>query len=124
MKNIEKTMELMANGMTISKALAEVYETRKIHIPFKREKMDIPLTELTFSNRIKHCFEAANFKSLIEVIDYIEEHGWIKIRGFGKTSATEVFEKILDVAWEKLNIEERAAFLLLVNDENKARRKL
>ena len=121
MNNIEKTMKLMTNGMTISKALAEVYKTRKVQIPFKEEELNISVNEVGLSNRAMNCFAKEHLSTLLDVINYLDKTHWNKIRGFGKGTALETYEKILDVAWSKLNTKERAEFLMRVDEENEAK---
>lgn len=121
MNNIEKTMQLMANGMTISKALTKVYKTRNVQIPFRRYELKIPIEKVGFNNRSMNCFRKEGLQTVLDVIDYLNANNWNKIRNFGVGSALETFEKLLDIAWSKLNTEERAEFLLRVDEENEAK---
>jgi DNA-directed RNA polymerase alpha subunit len=121
MKNINRTCELVAKGMPISQALAEVYRTRRISFSFDSEDFDIHIQELELSNRTYNALMRVRLTTLSKIIDYINTHGWNDIKNFGRKSATEIFEKILDVAWEQMETEERAEFLLRVDAENDAR---
>lgn len=121
MNNIERTMQLMQNGMTCSKALAEVYNIRKINILFKNDDFNIPVSKLRFSNRVNNCLGRTHLTTLLEVVDYIAEKGWNSIKNFGKGSAQEVYDKFIDVAWEHLGTKERAKFLLRVDAENEVK---
>ena len=121
MKNIEKTMELMANGMTISKALAEVYKTRKIKIVLEDECLNTSIYKAKLNNRALHCFERLKIETLGQVVDYLNENDWNTIKNFGEGTAVDTLEKILDVAWSKLDTVERAEFLLRVDMHNEAK---
>ena len=121
MKNINKTMELMANGMTISKALAEVYKTRNVQIPFRKCELKIPVENVGFCNRAMNRFKEYNLKTVAQVVDYVSKYGYASFNYFGKATAVDVSEKLLDLAWSKLNKRERAEFLLLVDEENEAK---
>ena len=121
MKNIEKTMELMSKGMTISKALKVIYKTRKVSIPFTKKSVEVPLSQFEFSNRVKNCFAQQNFKTWWDVINYFDKYNWRSIRNFGAGSALEVFEKMLDFVWSNLTTKERAEFLARVDEKNEAR---
>jgi hypothetical protein len=49
------------------------------------------------------------------------KNGWSNIRNLGRISAEEIYEKFLDVAWDKLDIYDRVEFLLRVDAENEAK---
>ena len=121
MKNINKTMELMANGMTISKALAEVYKTRNVQIPFRKCDLYIPIENAGFCNRALHRFQENKLKTVAQVVRYVDKNGYKSFKQFGIGTAIDVSEKLLDLAWSKLNAKERAEFLLLVDEENEAK---
>ncbi len=121
MKNINKTMELMANGMSISKALAEVYKTRNVQIPFRKCDLKIPVEDVGFCNRAMRCFDDAKLKTVAQVVDYISKNGYRAFHYLGKATAIDISEHLLDLAWSKLNKVERAEFLLLVDEENEAK---
>ena len=121
MKNIDKVMELMANYVPLSKALEKVYETRKVKIPVNENCLSIPIKKLKFNNRASNCFEKLHLETFGQVIDYLNENHWNSIDNFGKGTAKDVFEKLLDAAWSKLSRRECAEFLLRVDKDNKAR---
>ena len=121
MKNINKTMELMANGMSISKALAEVYKTRNVQIPFRKCDLNIPVETVGFCNRAMNRFKEYSLKTVAKVVDYVNKNGYKAFKSFGVATAIDVSEKLLDLAWDNLNTVERAEFLLLVDEENEAK---
>ena len=121
MKNIDKVMELMANGKSIYEALAEMYENCKVKIPVSEKCLSIPVYKMKFNNRALHCFEKLQLETYEQVIDYLDNHHWDTIDNFGEGTAKATFERLLDVAWEHLKTAERAEFLLRVDAENKAR---
>lgn len=121
MKNINKTMELMANGMSISKALAEVYKTRNVQIPFRKCDLNIPVKDVGFCNRAMNRFDEHNLKTVAQVVNYVSKNGYKAFKSFGVATAIDVSEKLLDLAWDNLSTAERAEFLLLVDEENEAK---
>lgn len=121
MTNINRTMELMAKGLPISKALETVYRTRRVSFPFDNKNFNVHVEELSLSNRTYNALMRARLSKLDKIIDYIQTNGWNDIKNLGRKSATELYEKILDVAWEHMETEERAEFLLRVDAENDAR---
>lgn len=120
MQNINKTIELITNGTPISKALAQVYKTRNVQIPYNEKNLYVQVTELEMSKRATNCLLKEQLDTVADVVNFMNNHHWSKIKGCGKTVATEIFEKILDVSWGKLNTKQRAEFLLRVDAENEA----
>lgn len=116
MNNIDKIIELLRSGVKISNALKEVYDNPKIYIPFNDEDFDISLEELNLSMRSCNALRRSNFNTLNDVINHFAEKGWNSIKNFGKTSATEVFEKIINVAWNKMNKFQKAEFLMNIEE--------
>ncbi len=119
MTNINKTCELMAKGMTVSKALKEVYKTRKIQIPFNEDIYDVRVLNINLSNRTANALMRSRLTTLRDVINHVSKQGWNGIKNFGEAAAIETIEKMVDIAWEYLDTEERAEFLLRVDEANK-----
>ena len=120
-ERILKTITLMESGMTISKALKEVYKARKVSIPYIEGSLRVPVAELGFSNRVYYALMRMRFHVLEDVLDYMARNGWNSIKNLGRASAEEIYEKFLDVAWDKLDTDKRAEFLLRVDAENEAK---
>ena len=120
MKNINRTCELMASGATISEALKSVYKTRKIFIPYSEERCDIPTMELNLSARATNSLMRSKLDTANKIIEFLCYNEWNEIKNFGKVSAEETFEKILDLLWDNLSVKEKAEFLLRVDADNEA----
>ena len=61
-------------------------------------------------------------KSVIETMEELKStNGWNKIRSFGEGSALDTYQKLIDLAWDKLDENERAKFLIRIDEENKAK---
>ena len=119
MTNSLNTMcNLIANGNPISKAIKQVYKTNKVSIPFNNGDFDIPVTSLNLSTRSTNTLMRNGLVTLQMVIDYIDKNSWKSIKTFGEKSASEVFEKILDVAWDNMSIYEKGEFLIQIETEN------
>lgn len=121
MTNINKTIELIEKGMTVSQALKEVYKTRKLSIPFEDGDFDVEIQSLGFSTRTSNAILRTGARTLQDIIDYINTNGWRRISNFGQSAGTELYEKILDVAWDQMNGERRAALLFDVDLHNEAK---
>ena len=121
MTNSLNTMcNLITNGTPISKAMKQVYKTRKVTIPFNDGDFDIPVTSLKLSNRSTNALMRGGLKTLQETIDCLYKNTWSSIKGFGKESALEVFEKILDVAWDQMDLDKRTELLIQIDARNEA----
>lgn len=119
-ESMSRTLQLISTEMPISRVLKEIYKTRKVSIPYTEGSLNVPIAKLGFSNRVYYALMRMRFHVLEDVIDYMAENGWNSIKNLGRTSAEEIYEKFLDVAWDKLDIEQRAEFLLRVDAENEA----
>lgn len=118
MNKIDQVIEMLRNGTKISRAIKEVYGNCKLYIPFNDKDFDIPIEELELSTRSNNALMRCRFKTLNDVIQYIDENGWNKIKNFGRTSAAEVFGRIIDVAWDGMNTTQKAEFLISIDEEN------
>lgn len=120
-RNIEimdRIVEEMASGSTLSKALSEVYVKRNVAIPYHEGMFNESLLDLNMPARITNSLMRSRLKSIDEVIKYAEENGLNGIRNFGKTSCMELMEYILDAAWEKMSKDERVVFLIDIVERN------
>ena len=116
MNNAEKITKLLRSGVKISHALKEVCGSQKISIPFNDRDFDVSLEELDLSVRSYNALKRYRLNTLNDVIKYFDERGWNSIKTFGKTSATEVFEKIIEVAWDKMTNDQKAGFLMSIQE--------
>ncbi len=121
MNNIERTMKLVASGKTISKAIYEVYNIHKVHIPFRNDDFKVSINSLGFNTRAMNCFKREKLSTALDVVEFINKNGWNKIRSFGEGSALDTYQKLIDLAWDKLDENERAKFLIRIDEENKAK---
>lgn len=112
MNKIEKITNLLKDGVKISQALKEVCGSQKISIPFNDEDFDVPLEVLDLSVRSYNALKRSKLNTLNEVINHFTKNGWNSIKTFGRTSATEMFEKIIEVAWNNMSNTQRAEFLM------------
>lgn len=119
--NINTVNNLIKNGLTITEALKEVYTTRKFSIAFNDSDFNIHISELGLGNRAENALLRAGFHTLMDAINHINENGWNSIKTFGKTSAIELYEKIIEVVWDGMNETERMNFLNIVDKQNIAK---
>jgi DNA-directed RNA polymerase alpha subunit len=118
MKNINKTCELMASGMTISEALKGVYKTRKIMIPYIEKHCNVSTMDLNLSARATNSLMRSKLDTANKIIEFLCDNKWNEIKNFGRVSAEETFERILDLLWDRLDVKEKAEFLLRVDAAN------
>lgn len=117
MNNAEKIKDLLKNGTKISQALKEVCSSQKIYIPFNDGDFNILLEELGLSVRSYNALKRAKLNTLNDVIQNFDKSGWNSIKNLGKVSATEIFEKIIDVAWNSMDDAQKEEFLNSVEDD-------
>lgn len=109
-------IELLKNGTNIGRAIRKVCGSVPLSIPFNEEDFNVYLEDLDLSTRSRNALKREKFNTLYEVILHFNERGWNSIKNFGKTSATEVFEKIIDIAWNSMSSTQRANFLINIGN--------
>lgn len=116
MNKSEQITKMLRSGVKISQALKEVCGSQKISIPFNDGDFDVYLEDLDLSVRSYNALKRHRLNTLNDVIQQFNKHGWNSIKNFGKTCATEVFEKIIDVAWGNMSNPQRAGFLMSIDN--------
>ncbi len=115
-KNIDimdKIVDEMIAGKKLSKALEVVYNKRNVVMPYCEKIFTMPTSLLGLSVRSNNALMNAGLKTANDIIKYASKHpGFAGIRNLGRTSCVEVLETILDFAWEHMNKQERADFLI------------
>ena len=67
--SMETLMNYLANGLSLSKAMKNVYKTRRISIPYNDGFWDMPITELDLSSRTKNALMRGKVNTLEKFID-------------------------------------------------------
>jgi DNA-directed RNA polymerase alpha subunit len=114
MNKIDQITKMLKDGIKISQALKEVCGSQKISIPFNDEDFDVPLEKLDLSVRSYNALKRSKLNTLNEVINHFAKNGWNSIKTFGRTSATEMFEKIIEVAWDNMTSSQKVDFLMSI----------
>ena len=121
MKTIDRILNELKAGKTISKALGAVYEKRIVCIPFNDADLDVEIYKLKMPSRITNALMRTRLKTIGDVVEYADNNrdGLRDIPNLGKTSIMELMETLLDYYWERMSVTERAHFLLDVVETNK-----
>ena len=121
MKTIDRILNELKAGKTISKALGAVYEKRIVYIPFNDADFDVDVRSLHMSNRSTNALMRMKLKTVYDVAEYATNNkdGLRDIQQFGKTSIMECMEKILDYYWDHMTVRQRAELLLDLVERNK-----
>lgn len=109
---MDKIVDELAAGKTISKALEVVYEKRNVAVPYSEKIFEESILALPLSVRSHNAFLNSKLNTINDVIQYGKNHAFVGIRNFGRTSAVQVLELILDFAWNRMNKKERIEFLI------------
>ncbi len=115
---MDRIVEEMASGVKLSKALELVYTKRNVAIPYCDGMFDTPVLSSGLPPRITNALMRARLKSIDEVVQFVEKKRLMDISNFGRTSCMELMEYMLDAAWEKMDKNERVAFLIDVVERN------
>ena len=102
----------MAHGKTLSKALHEVYTKRNVAIPYREEMLDCKLTSLKMSMRTTQALLRNKMETIGDVVKYTKENKITNLQTFGRVSAIELFESILDYCWKHMSQNEKDTFII------------
>ena len=110
------TMDLivskMANGKTLSKALHEVYTKRNVVIPYCEKWLDCKITSLNMSKRTTNALLRNKMATIEDVVYFASRDKISNLATFGRISAIELFEAILDYCWSQMSNNERTDFMI------------
>ena len=120
-KNID-TMDLivskMAHGKTLSEAMHDVYVKRNIAIPYHEEWLECKLTDLKMSMRTTSALLRNKMQTISDIVNYTGERNIVDLKTFGRVSAIELFESILDYCWDNMSQAEKDRFLIDAVERN------
>ena len=123
-RNIEimdRIVDEMVAGKTISEALKDVYVKRSVAIPYNEEWLNIAVDKLGMSKRAAYLLMRNRMLTLAEVVQYCEKQKITTAKSLGAGSGIETFETILNYLWSKMDNQRRTEFLIDVvirNEEN------
>ena len=121
-KNIN-TMDIivskMASGKTLSKAMKEVYIQRDVQIPYREEWLNCKIKSLKMSMRTTSALLRNKMETINDVVAYTENHKITDLPTFGRISAMELFESILDYCWKQMSQDEKDEFIADIVERNR-----
>lgn len=108
----------MAQGQTLSGVLREVYTKRNIAIPYHEEWLKSGLTSLKMSPRTTQALLRNKMQTIGDIVTDTKDNKITNLKTFGKVSAIELFEAILDCCWEHMSQNEQDRFLIDTVERN------
>lgn len=114
-------VDYLAEGKKISQALNYVYTKRNVVIPFHEEHMQEPLQVLNMTSRTTNALMRAGARTVNDTVRLSTQKSLDRVRNFGRVCGIEMFEALLDYSWERMDNDQRAAFLIDTvqrNEEN------
>jgi hypothetical protein len=111
---IDRIINELVTGKKISAALSAVYTKRNIALVCSDKWMDMDVRQLDGVNvRIINSLMRAHLCTVGDIVKYIEDGNKLSdVRSMGADSCGKIMEIILDYAWSRMSVEEKAAFLL------------
>lgn len=115
----------MQHGKTLSEAMHEVYTKREVSIHYHDEWLDCEIKTLNMSmrttsallrNRINTINDVVNYTN--DVVNETKKRSITNLQTFGRISAIELFESILDYCWKQMSRDEKTAFLIDTVERN------
>ena len=121
MTTIDRILNELKEGKTISKALGAVYEKRIVYIPFNDADLDVEIYKLKMPNRTTNALMRNRLKTIGDIVEYADNNrdGLRDIQNLGKTSIIDLMERVLDYCWDHMSVRERAELLLDLVERNK-----
>ena len=117
--SIEKVMNFVASGSTISSAILQTYSTSKIRFRLNDKICNMSIVDANLDRKLKNGLLRNRITTYGEFINAISNKQ--PIRGMGKISLKRIFCQIVNTAWNNMDINERALFLLDVDERNTAK---
>lgn len=108
-----------AEVIDLSLILALYYPKHSVAIPLTTKICDMEIESLELSVRSYNCLKRAGVANVRELVAIIHSGEFMRIRNLGKKSRIEIQEKILDIGYRALNVEEKYDFLNDVVERNK-----
>ena len=108
----------MAQGKTLSEALREVYTKRNVALPYHEEWLERKVTSLKMSLRTTQALLRNKMQTIGDIVRYTKDHKITSLQTFGKLSATELFEALLDYWWNHMSQAEKDSFLIDTVERN------
>lgn len=108
-----------AEVIDISLILALYYPKHSVAIPLTTKICDMEIESLELSVRSYNCLKRAGVANVRELVSIIHSGEFMRIRNLGKKSRIEIQEKILDIGYRALNVEEKYDFINDVVERNK-----
>ena len=115
---MDKVVDELANGKTLSQALETVYTKRYVVIPFNEDILEVSVRDLNISMRTSNALMRAHLTTVKDVIDFSETQGIMNVKTLGKHCGIELFEAILDWSWDHMEKSRRVDFLMQTIEDN------
>jgi DNA-directed RNA polymerase alpha subunit len=116
------TMDTIVNELTagkkLSAALSSVYSKRNVAIPHNDKFMEVDIKKLRMSMRTTNALLRGGIKTIGDVVNYCREDKITTVKTLGTASGIELFETILDYAWNHMSKIERVDFLTDIVERN------
>lgn len=108
----------MAHGKTLSEAMHEVYTKRWVRIPYHDEWLNCEIKSLNMSMRTTSALLRNKMETINDVVEYTKKSKITNLQTFGRVSAIELFECILDYCWKHMSRDEKTTFLIDTVERN------
>lgn len=110
----------LAAGMTISKALKEVYTKRSVAIPYDDSFADVSIDDLGVSKPTSNALKRERMRTVRDIVNFAEAKGIKNVRNMGLAKCTETMEALLNYAWNHMDNNKRTKFLLSTVERNES----
>lgn len=113
---VERAEEIagrVAKGEPLARALKALYRRRYVAVNYPDKWAPLSVDYLDLDNRSAGALGRNGVKTIGEVVELAERAKWYEsVPGLGKTSAERILEALLNFAWDFMDTDERATFLV------------
>lgn len=110
---MDRVVDELAAGKSLSDALKAVYTKRHVRIPMTDDILIIRIEDLGISNRTVGAIRRAHIRTVGSLIDSIADGRKLSdIRTLGRISQIEIKEALLNYAWNHMSMKEKEKFLI------------
>lgn len=110
---VDEVARDIAKFGSVSGALAKYYTRRYVVVPYPEHVENFSYKVLPLNVRCEHALDRTGVISIADLVALTHKSKWwVGIKAFGKSSAQVVLESLLDFAWDFMNTDARAEFLI------------
>lgn len=116
---MDRVVDELAKGKTISEALESVYYKRKVRVPIRDNITSIKIEDLGLAGRTTNAIKRAHLNTIGDVVEFVERgRNMTDIPALGRVSIRDFMEAVLNHSWNLMSLQEKVDFLMTTVERN------